>query len=276
MGVPDQAPISAELRTRDESQRRVWRQFHEGITRNHRCMEIEDLLDRFFDGLDAGSSFQIETSIYDSTRAAQSLSLGRGASKVTRIALSLDIWLMALDNDIMRVLWQLIGTSSVWLTALGILLAGIPRTYRWCPHTNLKSSSTILIRTKTDSICCCTGIQTSFTSEEPVSETASDEATNKSPCCSHTQLRNLRRDTAHVEQKTSCCLHSLEQSGIQGLSPVEQEGGLFSKLPFISALPLISCSLLSSGSADPTNALPPTCLSVPPTDLVTVLLRLLI
>ncbi len=49
---------------------RVWWHLHEEITRNHRCKNIEDLLDLVFDWLDAGSSFQIETSIYDSARVA--------------------------------------------------------------------------------------------------------------------------------------------------------------------------------------------------------------
>lgn len=49
---------------------RVWWHLHEEITRNHRCQDIEELLDLVFDWLDAGSSFHIETSIYDSARAA--------------------------------------------------------------------------------------------------------------------------------------------------------------------------------------------------------------
>jgi transposase len=49
---------------------RVWWHLHEEITRNHRCKNIDELLDLVFDWLDAGSSFQIETSIYDSAKAA--------------------------------------------------------------------------------------------------------------------------------------------------------------------------------------------------------------
>ena len=48
---------------------RVWWHLHEEITRNHRCKNIEELLDLVFAWLDAGSCFQIETSIYDSKRA---------------------------------------------------------------------------------------------------------------------------------------------------------------------------------------------------------------
>lgn len=49
---------------------RVWWHLHEEITRNHRCKNIEELLDLVFDWLNAGSSFQIETSIYNSAKAA--------------------------------------------------------------------------------------------------------------------------------------------------------------------------------------------------------------
>src|ERR1700733_9017078 len=49
---------------------RVWWHLHEEITRNHRCKDIEELLDLVFEWLNVGSSFQIETSIYDSARAA--------------------------------------------------------------------------------------------------------------------------------------------------------------------------------------------------------------
>ena len=44
---------------------RVWWHLHEEITRNHRCRDIEELLDLVFDWLSAGSHFQIETSMYD-------------------------------------------------------------------------------------------------------------------------------------------------------------------------------------------------------------------
>lgn len=49
---------------------RVWWHLHEEITRNHRCKNIDDLLDLVFEWLFAASSFQIETSIYDSAKAA--------------------------------------------------------------------------------------------------------------------------------------------------------------------------------------------------------------
>jgi putative transposase len=49
---------------------RVWWHLHEEITRNHRCKNIEELLDLVFEWLNAGSSFQFETSIYDFAVAA--------------------------------------------------------------------------------------------------------------------------------------------------------------------------------------------------------------
>jgi putative transposase len=49
---------------------RVWWHLHEEITRNHRCPDIETLLDLVFSWLSAGSYFQIETSIYDTAQAA--------------------------------------------------------------------------------------------------------------------------------------------------------------------------------------------------------------
>ena len=49
---------------------RVWWHLHEEITRNHRCQNIDALLDLVFDWLNAGSCFQIETSIYNTARAA--------------------------------------------------------------------------------------------------------------------------------------------------------------------------------------------------------------
>jgi len=49
---------------------RVWWHLHEEITRNHRCQDIEELLDLVFNWLAAGSCFEIETSTYDSARAA--------------------------------------------------------------------------------------------------------------------------------------------------------------------------------------------------------------
>jgi transposase len=58
---------------------RGWWHLHEEITRNHRCRDIEELLDQVLDWLLAGSCFQFETSIYDRRKAAGSLSPGCGA-----------------------------------------------------------------------------------------------------------------------------------------------------------------------------------------------------
>jgi transposase len=49
---------------------RVWWHLHEQITRNHRCKNIEELLDQVFEWLSAASPFQVETSTYDSAKAA--------------------------------------------------------------------------------------------------------------------------------------------------------------------------------------------------------------
>jgi transposase len=48
---------------------RVWWHLHEEITRNHRCQNIEELLDLVFEWLEAGSCFEIETSIYPTAAA---------------------------------------------------------------------------------------------------------------------------------------------------------------------------------------------------------------
>jgi hypothetical protein len=58
---------------------RGWWHLHEVITRNHRCRDIEELLDLELDRLLAGSCFQIETSIDDRHKAAGSLLPGCGA-----------------------------------------------------------------------------------------------------------------------------------------------------------------------------------------------------
>jgi transposase len=47
---------------------RVWWHLHEEITRNHRCQDIDQLLDLVLAWLSAGSHFDIETSLYDSAR----------------------------------------------------------------------------------------------------------------------------------------------------------------------------------------------------------------
>jgi transposase len=49
---------------------RVWWHLHEEITRNHRCPDMESLLDLVFSWLAVGSHFAIETSIYAETAAA--------------------------------------------------------------------------------------------------------------------------------------------------------------------------------------------------------------
>jgi len=49
---------------------RVWWHLHEEITRNHRCQNIEELLDLVFGWLSAAPCFEIETSVYDAARAA--------------------------------------------------------------------------------------------------------------------------------------------------------------------------------------------------------------
>ncbi len=49
---------------------RVWWHLHEEITRNHRCADIEELLNLVFDWLNTGSCFPMETSIYDEAKAA--------------------------------------------------------------------------------------------------------------------------------------------------------------------------------------------------------------
>jgi putative transposase len=49
---------------------RVWWHLHEEITRNHRCKDIEELLDLVFAWLEGRSPFAIETSIYAKQRAA--------------------------------------------------------------------------------------------------------------------------------------------------------------------------------------------------------------
>ena len=49
---------------------RVWWHLHEEITRNHRCRNIDELVNLVFDWLAAGSYFGTETSLYDSAHAA--------------------------------------------------------------------------------------------------------------------------------------------------------------------------------------------------------------
>jgi putative transposase len=49
---------------------RVWWHLHEEITRNHRCPNIEALLDQVFEWLKRGSRFGIETSLYNFRPAA--------------------------------------------------------------------------------------------------------------------------------------------------------------------------------------------------------------
>src|SRR5437879_5172821 len=47
---------------------RVWWHLREEVTRNHRCGDIEQLLDLVFEWLGAGSWFGIETSLYESAK----------------------------------------------------------------------------------------------------------------------------------------------------------------------------------------------------------------
>ena len=49
---------------------RVWWHLHEEVTRNHRCRDIEALLDLVFDWLGVRSPFEVETSAYESKAAA--------------------------------------------------------------------------------------------------------------------------------------------------------------------------------------------------------------
>ena len=49
---------------------RVWWHLHEEVTRNHRCRDIDDLLDMVFDWLGVRSPFEVETSAYDAKAAA--------------------------------------------------------------------------------------------------------------------------------------------------------------------------------------------------------------
>ncbi len=49
---------------------RVWWHLHDEITRNHRCRNIDELLDLVFDWLAAAPCFDIETSVYKVARAA--------------------------------------------------------------------------------------------------------------------------------------------------------------------------------------------------------------
>jgi hypothetical protein len=52
---------------------RVWWHLREEITRNHRCKDIDELLDLIFDWLSLGSRFRIETSLYDTTKVTTSI-----------------------------------------------------------------------------------------------------------------------------------------------------------------------------------------------------------
>jgi putative transposase len=49
---------------------RVWWHLHENITRNHRCKDLGELLDRVFLWLEQGNPFEIEGSVYPKARAA--------------------------------------------------------------------------------------------------------------------------------------------------------------------------------------------------------------
>jgi putative transposase len=49
---------------------RVWWHLHEEITRNHRCRDMQELLDLVFVWLENRSPFAIETSTYAQKKAA--------------------------------------------------------------------------------------------------------------------------------------------------------------------------------------------------------------
>ena len=49
---------------------RIWWHLHEGITRNHRCRNIDELLNLVVDWLGAAPYFAIETSVYTAAPAA--------------------------------------------------------------------------------------------------------------------------------------------------------------------------------------------------------------
>ena len=49
---------------------RVWWHLHENITRNHRCKDLGELLDRVFMWLEQGNPFEIEGSVYPKAKAA--------------------------------------------------------------------------------------------------------------------------------------------------------------------------------------------------------------
>jgi putative transposase len=49
---------------------RVWWHLHETITRNHRCKDLGELLDRVFTWLERENPFEIEGSVYPKAKAA--------------------------------------------------------------------------------------------------------------------------------------------------------------------------------------------------------------
>jgi transposase len=51
---------------------RVWWHLHENITRNHRCKDLDELLDRVFSWLEQANPFRIEGSVYPEAMAARS------------------------------------------------------------------------------------------------------------------------------------------------------------------------------------------------------------
>jgi putative transposase len=50
---------------------RVWWHLREEISRNHRCKDIDELLDLIFEWLCVGCHFAIETSLYDTAKATK-------------------------------------------------------------------------------------------------------------------------------------------------------------------------------------------------------------
>lgn len=49
---------------------RVWWHLHENITRNHRCKDLEELLERVFTWLEQANPFRVESSVYPEAKAA--------------------------------------------------------------------------------------------------------------------------------------------------------------------------------------------------------------
>ena len=46
---------------------RVWWRLHEAVTRNHRCLTIDELLDLTFDWFETRTHFRVQSSVYVET-----------------------------------------------------------------------------------------------------------------------------------------------------------------------------------------------------------------